>query len=105
MFKYSKDSLKKYPWLWKYDKRFKRSCLKRGHRFHWNKVFQTSTYLISVGLCIYCAIPCQAAIHCDTQSRTLKVVRVIDSPQLIELNKENVSELFEFIDAKGLNKE
>jgi hypothetical protein len=51
---YQEASLKKYPWLWRYDLRRKtHSCYKRGHRLRWNQIRKKKD-IILFGLCRYC---------------------------------------------------
>ena len=97
MFKYSDKTLAKYPWKWKYDKRFKRSCSSRGHRFHWNRAIRTSSFILSVGACFYCAKICQVAVQ--SSGNKLKVIRMFESPDVITISKENMQELIAYVQA------
>lgn len=88
--KYTDESLKKYPWLWKFDERRKTRCYEVGHRFRWfHKHYAKIDYYI--GVCKKCEHNSFFQIKRDKAS--LKLSRVKLKTHSVEVSFEQAREL------------
>lgn len=89
---YKDSSLRKYPWLWRYDSRRKRGCAKVGHRYKWFRIKESKDDCY-FGLCKHCDKSRLLTIQLDQFARGVDIKKQYLITEVKTISQEDAKEL------------